>query len=85
MKVEFAKMSCIYSLLFLDVLSFRGVLRDLVPFVQFNKCEEHPWRNVTFSKVLVQMVPNHSKCQIITINNNFKEIHHEKIETLKQS
>ena len=26
-------------------------MRDLVPFVQFKKCEKHPWRNVTFSKV----------------------------------
>ena len=28
-----------------------GVLRDLVPFVQFKKREKHPWRSVTFSKV----------------------------------
>ena len=27
------------------------VLRDLVPFAQFKKCEKHPWRGVTFSKV----------------------------------
>ena len=27
------------------------VLRSLVPFVQFKKCEKHPWRGVTFSKV----------------------------------
>ena len=26
-------------------------LHDLVPFVQFKKREEHPWRSVTFSKV----------------------------------
>ena len=26
-------------------------LRDLVPFVQFNKCEKHPWSSFTFSKV----------------------------------
>ena len=26
-------------------------LRDLVPFVQFEKREKHPWRSVTFSKV----------------------------------
>ena len=26
-------------------------LRDFVPFVQFKKSEEHPWRIVTFSKV----------------------------------
>ena len=28
-----------------------GVLRDLVPFVQFKKREKHPWRSVTFSRV----------------------------------
>ena len=26
-------------------------LRDLLLFVQFKKCEKHPWRSVTFSKV----------------------------------
>ena len=26
-------------------------MRDLVPFVQFKKCEKNPWRNVIFSKV----------------------------------
>ena len=26
-------------------------LRDLAPFVQFEKREKHPWRSVTFSKV----------------------------------
>ena len=26
-------------------------LRDLVPFVQFEKREKHPWRSVNFSKV----------------------------------
>ena len=26
-------------------------LSDLVPFVQFKKCEKHPWRSVNFSKV----------------------------------
>ena len=25
-------------------------LRDLVPFVQFKKSEQHPWRSVTFSE-----------------------------------
>ena len=25
-------------------------LLDLVPFVQFQKCEKHPWRSVTFRK-----------------------------------
>ena len=27
-------------------------LRDLVPFVQFNKLLKHPWKSVTFSKVV---------------------------------
>ena len=27
------------------------VLRDLVPFLQFKKCEKHPWRSVTFNTV----------------------------------
>ena len=26
-----------------------SVVRDLVSFVQFKECEEHPWRSVTFS------------------------------------
>ena len=28
----------------------RDALGDLVPFVQFKKCEKHPWRSVTFSE-----------------------------------
>ena len=27
-------------------------MRDLVPFVQFKKREKHPWRSVTFNKVV---------------------------------
>ena len=50
---------------------------DLVPFVQFLKCEKHPWGNVTFGKVaslkqhssrgvfhvfkIVQTAPNRAK------------------------
>ena len=30
--------------------SFCHALGDLVPFVQFEKREKHPWRSVTFSK-----------------------------------
>ena len=33
-------------------LLISDALRDLVPFVQFKKCEKHPWRSVTFSKVV---------------------------------
>ena len=28
-----------------------GGLCDLVPFVQFKKCEKHPWRSVNFSEI----------------------------------
>ena len=28
------------------------ILRDLVPFAQFKKREKHPWRSVTFNKVV---------------------------------
>ena len=31
------------------------VLRDLVPFVHFIKHEKHPWRSVTFSKVVLKV------------------------------
>ena len=27
-------------------------LRDFVPFIHFKKREKHPWRNVTFSKIV---------------------------------
>ena len=35
-------------------------LHDLVPFVQFKNRKIHPWRSVTFSKVM-QMLPNPTK------------------------
>ena len=31
--------------------NIRDALGDLLPFVQFNKREKHPWRCVTFSKI----------------------------------
>ena len=31
--------------------SIHDALRDLAPFVQFEKREKHPWRSVTFNKV----------------------------------
>ena len=31
-------------------------LRDMLPFVQFKKCEKHPWRSVRFSKVASYLV-----------------------------
>ena len=30
-----------------------NALRDLLPFVQFQKLEKHAWKSVTFSKVLL--------------------------------
>ena len=33
-------------------MTIRYALRDLVPFGQFKTCEKHPWRSVTFSKVI---------------------------------
>ena len=30
----------------------RDALHDLVLFVQFKKREKHPWRSVTFSKIV---------------------------------
>ena len=59
----------------ISISCFTDALRDLVPFVQFNKPEKHPWRSVTFSKVagFVQMVPiqngfvQNSNAQRITI------------------
>ena len=34
-----------------DVWHISDALRSLVLFVKFKKCEKHPWRSVTFSKV----------------------------------
>ena len=41
-------------------MQIRDALRDLVAFAQFKKREKHPWRSATFSKVVVQMLPNHA-------------------------
>ena len=35
----------------LRVTDIYGALRDLLPFVQFNKREKYPWRSVNFTKV----------------------------------
>ena len=44
--------ACLLACLFVCLsLCICDTLRDLVPFVQFQKREKHPWRNVTFSKV----------------------------------
>ena len=33
-----------------NMMAICGALRDLVPFVQFKKCEKHSWRSVIFTK-----------------------------------
>ena len=38
------------------VIFIFDALRDLVPFVKFEKREKHPWRSVTFSKVSGRLV-----------------------------
>ena len=38
----------------------------MVPFVQFTKREKHPWRSVTFSKVLVKLYKWYQIAQRIT-------------------
>ena len=35
-----------------NVITICDALRDLVPFAQFKKREKHPWRSVTFIKVV---------------------------------
>ena len=37
-------------------------LRDLLPFVQFKKCEKHPWRRDTLSKVALLKVTLLHRC-----------------------
>ena len=34
----------------LVLMSYLSALRNLVAFVQFKKCEKHPWKSVNFSK-----------------------------------
>ena len=43
---------CVFNC-FLKILEsvICDALRDLVPFVQFEKAEEEPWKSVTFRKV----------------------------------
>ena len=39
------------SLQFCSLIQTCDALYNLVPFVQFKKCEKHPWRSLTFSKL----------------------------------
>ena len=52
MEKEKKNMSDVICQLYIPLLTKCGALRDLVPFVQFKKREKHPWRSVTFSKVV---------------------------------
>ena len=42
---------CVLMAVLVEYITICDVLCGLVPFVQFKKCEKHPWRGVTFSKV----------------------------------
>ena len=49
---QFPLIVCLLSpLVLISFVNICAVLRDLIPFVQFKKREELPWRSVTFSKV----------------------------------
>ena len=53
------------KLVTLFAMNMCGALRNLVSFVQFEKREKHPWRNVNFSKVWLQFFrkfSNDSNC-----------------------
>ena len=61
-----AKECCLHSKLFylstvsrislsLAVNFHISALLNLVPFIQFQKREKHPWRNITFSKIILQL------------------------------
>ena len=54
-------------------LCISDVLRNLVSFVQFKKCEKHPWRNVTFSKVarLHYSQKYKKECQLRSFHCNY--------------
>ena len=41
-----------FMLLLGSFINICDVLRDLVPFVQFEKREKHPWGSITFSRLL---------------------------------
>ena len=45
-------------------------LRDLVPFVQFKKCEKHPWRSVTF---IWRSVRSPARSRIAEFEYTFKD------------
>ena len=48
-------------------------LRDLVPFLQFKKCEKQPWTSVNFSKVAGLSITNEKfkfKFTILTVYNS---------------
>ena len=52
----------VYGLCWMFLLRICDALRDLVPFVQFEKREKHPRRSVNFSKVSA------SACNVTKIN-----------------
>ena len=44
-------------------------LRDLVPFIQFKKCEKHPWRSVSFNTKSITL-PFHTFLNASQIKGN---------------
>ena len=55
------------------LISICDILHDLVPFVQFKKCEKRSWRSITSSMgvfhvfQIIQMEPNRAKHHILCL------------------
>ena len=47
------------DLLKFDLDTICDALLDLLLFVQFKKCQKHPWRSVTFSKMIPNLAKRH--------------------------
>ena len=52
----------------MNISEICGALRDLGPFVQFKRCEKHPWRSVNFSKVAGWSLQNRATHHIYWIH-----------------
>ena len=53
---QFLYLSTVLEIALSLAVNFQSdALRDLVPFAQFKKLEKYPWRNITFSKVSLQL------------------------------
>ena len=64
------------------LMAICDALRDLVPFVQFENREKHPWRSVNFSKVAgfkryrisQRITYNENKCSGISWKKKFEKV-----------